>query len=458
VELDLDRIWKKSFSDKSFPMIKREFYEGSLFQDEYVECKPQIKVSFSLDIDFKQANRVLVEMLDTIQTTLANLTGHYFSSDELETALETRINKKETREKLVKFLLATYSGRLSGPNQVDNDAFLQRRRNARQEEQYRVLNSQYANNFAKLKRRMQRLFEGVADNTASVFTSNGSEYLLNYIRLGSLMEILGIGTYESRGGDKPMIFIRINDPRRILRDATDTNYRNSLLTNIERRHKSSSDIFDHFFLHSFENEDRWNFIEDFFLGESNDELFAKYPGGERNHIDIVSYVKSHMGESYQESSKSMNKGKNGISTFEPKEGKKYYSNDLLTIDGLTRRVGKWLIEAPMELDKVRRKFNLSIDKEIYTVLMSKLRNYHFPYYRDSVGLKLKIEFPGYDQPVMASVPYQNEPVKFYTWWRKNEDKVAMSKKELIELLIKVNEMNPNALVKKHREILAKLKS
>ena len=131
---------------------------------------------------------------------------------------------------------------------------------------------------------------------------------------------------------------------------------------------------------------------------------------------------------------------------------------MLTIDGLTRRVGKWLIEAPMELDKVRRKFNLSIDKEIYTVLMSKLRNYHFPYYRDSVGLKLKIDFPGYNQPVMASVPYQNEPVKFYTWWRKNEDKVTMSKKELIELLIKVNEMNPNALVKKHKEIFAKMKS
>lgn len=455
-ELDLDRIWKKSFSDKSFPMIKREFYEGSLFQDKYVECKPQIKVSFSLDIDFKQANRVLVEMLDTIQTTLANLAGHYFSSDELETALETRIKKKETREKLVKFLLATYSGRLSGPNQVDNDAFLQRRRNARQEEQYRVLNSQYANNFAKLKRRMQRLFEGVDDNTASVFTSNGSEYLLNYIRLSSLMEILGIGTYESRGGDKPMIFIRINDPRRILRDATDTNYRNSLLTNIERRHKSSSDIFDHFFLHSFENEDRWNFIEDFFLGESNDELFAKYPGGERNHIDIVLYVKNHMGESYQESSKSIKKSKNGISTFEPKEGKKYYSNDMLTIDGITRRVGKWLIEAPVELDKVRRKYNLSVDKEMYTVLMSKLRNYHFPYYRDSVGLKLKIDFPGFDQPIMASIVYKDEPLKFYSWWRKNEDKVTMTKKELLELLIKVNDVNPNALIKKHKEYLTKL--
>jgi hypothetical protein len=206
------------------------------------------------------------------------------------------------------------------------------------------------------------------------------------------------------------------------------------------------------------NEDRWDFIEDFFLGESNDELFAKYPGGERNHIDIVSYVKNHMGETFQDTSTSKKEGKNGISTFEPKEGKKYYSNDMLTIDGITRRVAKWLIEAPMELDKVRRKFNLSIDKEIYTVLMSKLRNYHFPYYRDSVGLKLKIEFPGFDQPVVANLPYQNEPVKFYTWWRKNEDKVTMSKKELIELLIKVNELAPNALIKKHREILAKLKS
>ncbi len=458
VELDLDRIWKKSFSDKSFPIIKREFYEGNLLQDEYAECKPQIKVTISLDIDFKQANKNLVEILDAIQTTFANLSGRYFSSDDLQESLKKYIKKKETRDALAKFLLATYSGHISGSNNVDNDAFLQRRRNTKQEEQYRVLNSQYANNFAKLKRRMQKLFEGVDDNIASVFTSNGTEYLINYIRLGSLLEILGLGTYESRGGDKPMIFIRINDPRRIMRDATDMNYRNSLLTNIDHRHKSSSDIFDHFFLHSFDNDERWDFIEDFFLGESNDELFTKYPGGERNHIDIVTYVKNHIGESKREDNTSKKKGKTGIRTFEPREGKKYFSNDMLTIDGITRRVGKWLIEAPMELDKIRRKFNLSIDKEMYTILMSKLKNYHFPYYRDSVGLKLKIEFPGYEQPVMASVPYKNEPVKFYIWWKKNENKVTMSKKELIELLIKVNELHPTSLVKKHKELLSKLKS
>ena len=300
------------------------------------------------------------------------------------------------------------------------------------------------------------MFEGRNENSAYVYTSNDSEYLTNYIRLGSLLEILGLGSYESRGGNNPMIFIRINDPRRIKRDAEDANYNNSLLSNIEKRHRSSSEIFDHFFLHSFDNEDRWNFIEDYFLGDSNDELFEKYPGGERNHIDIVSYVRNHMGDLIS-SSENAKGGTKAISTFAPQEGRKYMTNDLITIDGQTKRVGKWLIDNPMELDKTRRKYKLSFDKEIFTVLMSKLRTYHFPYYRDVMGLKLQIEFPDYDRPVPASLPYQDAPLKFYKWWRKNEDRIAMTKQEIIELLIKVNTINPNALIKKHRDVLSKLK-
>jgi RecQ family ATP-dependent DNA helicase len=454
VELDLDKIWKKSFSDCSFPMIKRDFYEGRLLKEDNVECKPQVKLTFTLETDFDRANRKLAGLLDTIQSTLTRLSGHYFSKEELEEELSRQLTDDVVREKVVKFLLATYSGRGTVPNQIDNDAFLQRRRNTKQEEQYRVFNNQYTHNFATLKRRMQKLFEGVPGNMSSLYTSYGGEYLTNYIRLGSLMEILGIGTYESRGGDNPMIFIRINDPRRIAKDAADVSYRNSLLTTIERRYKSSSDIFDHFFLHSFENEDRWNFIEDFFLGESNDELFTKYPGSERNHIDIISYVRDHMNIVNTDGA-SDKKSVEGINTFAPKEGRTYYPNDLLTIDAKTKKISKWLIDNPVELDKVRRKYKLSIEKETYLVLMSKLRADFFPYYRDVLGLKLQIVFPGYDSMVAAKVPYQDMPVKFYKWWRKNEDKITMTKKETIELLLKVNELSPTALIKKHREILEK---
>lgn len=450
VELDLDKIWKKSFSDRSFPMIKREFYERNLFRENNVECIPQIMVSFTLEKDFYSVLNTIALHLDNLQRILSTLTGHYFSEKELDERLVNLVNKKETREKFVKFILTTYSNQTGGS---ENDAFLQRRRNNRQETQYRVLNSKYANNFAKIKRRLQKLFEGKSENNTSVFTSYDGEYLTNYIRLGSMMEILGLGTYESRGGDNPMIFIRINDPRRIKRDAGDSSYKNTLLTNIEKRHKISSDIFDHFFLHSFENDKRWDMIEDFFLGDSNDELFNKYPGGERNHIDIVSYVKNHLGEQYVNNGEDNSKKANNISTFAPKPGRVYKSDDLITIDGQTKRISKWLLDDPMELDKTRRKFNLSMDREVFKILMSKLRKNYFSYYRDTLGLNIKIEFPGYDSEVIAKIPYETNPVQFYKWWRKNEGSVTMTWSEKVNLFLRVDNENSKALIKKHKEIL-----
>ena len=133
-------------------------------------------------------------------------------------------------------------------------------------------------------------------------------------------------------------------------------------------------------------------------------------------------------------------------------------NDLLTIEGQTKRISKWLIDNPVELDKIRRKYSLLLDKETFTVLMSKLRANHFPYYRDMMGLKLQIDFPGYDKPVIAKLPYQDEPLKFYKWWRKNESQIAMNNQEIIELLLKVNTINPNALIKKHKGFLVRLNS
>lgn len=65
----------------------------------------------------------------------------------------------------------------------------------------------------------------------------------------------------------------------------------------------------------------------------------------------------------------------------------------------------------------RRKYRLKLTKEIYQVLMSKLRVNHREYYKDAVGLNMPIEFKGYPGTVLASIPYSNEPVAFYKWWK-----------------------------------------
>lgn len=452
VELDLDKIWKNHFSASSFPILKREFYKGNLLENEKALCKPQVKVIFTLENGPKDACAKLYNILDGLKSLMHTLSGMYFTLEEMDHALSNLFPIANVRNNVVSFLLSTYSGRSLRTGQVDSDAFLQRRKLGNKEKYY-IFSSQYSNNFAKLKRYMQKLFGNSTDKTSSQFASFDSEYLTNYVRLGSLLEILGIGSYECRGGDKPMIFIRINDPSRISKDAKDNNYKNSLLANIEKRHESSSEIFDHFFLHSFDNTERWNFIEDFFLGDSNDELFEKYPGKERNHVDIITYIRSHMNQGISEIGD--DKRKSNSLAFPPREGGKYYENNLITIDNVTRSIGKWIKEDPVQLDKTRRKYSLILDTDSYSLLVSKIKNNHFPYYRDIKGLSLYIEFPGYDNFVQAKIPYNLDPVKFYKWWHKNESQVSMNKKELIELLIKVQELNEKALLKKHRDILIK---
>lgn len=75
-----------------------------------------------------------------------------------------------------------------------------------------------------------------------------------------------------------------------------------------------------------------------------------------------------------------------------------------------------------------------------------------------MGLNLPIEFNGYEGLVPTVIPYtNNNPVAFYKWWRKaeNSDKVILSKYETIKLLINVYQMEPNALLVKHKEMIKK---
>lgn len=75
-----------------------------------------------------------------------------------------------------------------------------------------------------------------------------------------------------------MVFVRLNDPRKVLYDARNPHYSNILLADVHRRHHVSVDIFKHFFLRDMPDETRWNFVEDYFLGKDTEELLELYPG------------------------------------------------------------------------------------------------------------------------------------------------------------------------------------
>lgn len=141
--------------------------------------------------------------------------------------------------------------------------------------------------------------------------------------------------------------------------------------------------------------------------------------------------------------------------------KVYYSMDMLTLEDeegpKTLRMGAWLNVDPIRIHKmIIRDKSLKVDQaEVLMPLESKLRRADPDYYKRFMGLNLVIDFPGYSTGVIARIPYENDPVGFYKWWRKgkHEDKVHLSLGWQVKLFQKVSLMDPKMILRRDLDIL-----
>jgi len=94
------------------------------------------------------------------------------------------------------------------------------------------------------------------------------------IQLAHVLEAFNLATYVVGGGEKPGVFIRINDPIKLSR-ISEHGYINDILKEIDRRQKTSLSIMEYFFTNKMDTPQRWKFIEDYFLGTSAKRLIGK---------------------------------------------------------------------------------------------------------------------------------------------------------------------------------------
>jgi cytidylate kinase len=81
--------------------------------------------------------------------------------------------------------------------------------------------------------------------------------------------LLGLASYEIRGGEKAEVFIRINDPDKLERLAEEKQYTNQVLKHIQERHRHNERLLEKFFATDMSDEERWELIEQYFLGNEN---------------------------------------------------------------------------------------------------------------------------------------------------------------------------------------------
>ena len=88
------------------------------------------------------------------------------------------------------------------------------------------------------------------------------------MKLLSILELFDLASYDVSGGQNTEIFVRLNDPVK-LRRLSAQNYSNSILKEINRRHKYEQLLMASFFQTALSDEIRWNLIEDYFLGRDD---------------------------------------------------------------------------------------------------------------------------------------------------------------------------------------------
>lgn len=265
VTLELDQIWEKRFPKQSFAFVKSLFYKRALFKN--VDVKPVLKMEFSIDQSLPETLEQMKVIFSKVERAFMRLSG-FFSEEEfikqlILSGIEAQKAKAMGLTLLTVFCKQDGRDRVGAKEMIDELAFIQKRRTETSFE-YRLVSFAMDKVFSKIRSAISRLFEK-SKESAKFVCINSPVHKTNTL-VGQFLDILELGSFTTKGGENPKIFVRVNDPFR-LKAIMNNDYKNVLTADIKARHEEGVKVMKNFFETAMTNEKRWDYIEEYFLGK-----------------------------------------------------------------------------------------------------------------------------------------------------------------------------------------------
>lgn len=265
--LDADKLWVEKYYNISFPMFKSKMALGKIIKDYHVELRNKVTLTLHDSVKatlaevenfFNQAHRFLNEM---------QITGHRMGIDKMKSLLPSNYTalKKEQFVETFRLLYATNQG-LGG----DTAAYCTTHKTSDGKESFQLLQSGYDNTRNLY---LSAYSSNVKSRELCVFCNTHAQI----VKVSEFLNSLSLADYYRQGGDQPAIFIRINNPYFLNALIRSGKYHNDILSGINEKFNYSQRIFTYFFTTKMTNEQRWDFIEAYFLGESEEKLLNFVP-------------------------------------------------------------------------------------------------------------------------------------------------------------------------------------
>ncbi|WP_446786653.1 hypothetical protein, partial [Macellibacteroides fermentans] len=268
--LDLKEIWEQFHPNISFPQFKYWYFNPDSHSKDRVAIMPEIRSFFSprqkVNIEAR-ADRLLCDLRPAI------LEDFEFIADTLYKQFSKGYFTIEESVKLLREKYGIANARIISNSLFDlvdpNGQCVKRRTNESTGKSYYSLAH---GNFKEFMRRPITRSKIVSNLSRISDASTYSSYLSlssdeNSVIALKLLSIFDYITYEILGGEEPEIFIRLNDPNKVKSIVMgDMFYSNNYVTKAKQKHERDVEVLLHFFNGLKTDEERWNYIEEYFLG------------------------------------------------------------------------------------------------------------------------------------------------------------------------------------------------
>ena len=264
----LEDLWEARFPELGYREFKQKLNSGTLWEGSRAVSvgKHEVLLKEDAAVIRERMDALFKSLTVMLKTALIKSKGR-FDEEELRTVfVEHGMDVRSAK----RFIGSLLESRTEEGRSVSYISSVKKKES-------NELSFTVTKGFDLLLSRYQKLF-------AQRIVGNKGDRLMYYCTpfsdlnmLLNLLSMLDCLSFSVEGGGTPCVFIRFNEPDELEKLAFSDDYRNLILDTNEQIFQEQIDLFSFFFgTDKLTDEQRWDFIEDYFTGMGVKELREKY--------------------------------------------------------------------------------------------------------------------------------------------------------------------------------------
>lgn len=265
--LDFKKLWENKYKDMSFASFKHNFFSNTLDRDfrvgEKLVARSIIQINGG-DVKFSEINNRLTATMNSLQGILDELhqSNKHFTIKELAKRIreKTTVKKPYIADMLAQSIIhilnrVPISNFIQSPFATYNS----------QTDKWNIQNTTYE---TRIKRMVGSAYRSLPPESTQTVRFTGADLKGSLdLLLAQLLEVLELADVKISAGNDPEFFIRVNSPSAIEKIVRNKSYTSKTVSLVDYKHKESCRLMERFFTELTSDEDRWHFIEQYFLGK-----------------------------------------------------------------------------------------------------------------------------------------------------------------------------------------------